>query len=83
MKNKKPFVFGETKGLDKSFEHGYFKPYQFTNQAVCSFCADVLTDGAVRFKGIAACADCLKLWKVFDENLRSYLAERKVNYVAF
>ncbi len=80
MKNEKALVFGETKGLNKSFEQLHSKPYQYRNQDVCSFCAGELTDGAVRFKGISACADCLELWKAFDENLRQYSAERKVRY---
>lgn len=71
MKNKAALVFGETKGLNKKSE----------NQDVCcSFCARELTDGAVRFKGIAACANCLERWKVFDENLRQFIAERTVKY---
>lgn len=80
MTNKKALVFGETKGLDKSFEQLHSKPYQFINQDVCSFCEGCLTDGAVRFKGIAACAHCLERWTIFDENLRTFAAERKVKY---
>lgn len=80
MENEKALVSGETKGLDKSFERFHFKPYQIRKQDVCSFCARELTDGAVRFKGISACANCLERWKVFDENLRQYLTERMVKY---
>ena len=76
MQNKKALVFGETKGLDKPFEQLHFKPYQFINQDVCSFCEGCLTDGAVRYKGIAACAKCLERRKVFDENLRRYLTAK-------
>jgi len=32
MKNEKALVLGETKGLDNSFEHRYFKPIQCLRQ---------------------------------------------------
>lgn len=80
MTNEKALVFGETIGLGKKSEQLHFKPYRFRNQCLCSFCARELTDGAVRFKGIAACASCLERWKAFDENLRQYLKERTVKY---
>lgn len=32
MKNKKAFVFGETKGLDKTFEQNNFKPFRVARQ---------------------------------------------------
>lgn len=32
MTNKKALVFGETKGLDESLEHRYFKPIQSPRQ---------------------------------------------------
>lgn len=76
MENKKALVSPKTKGLEKSFEQLHFKPNQFRNQDVCSFCEGCLTDGAVRYKGIAACAHCLERWKVFDENLRQYLTAK-------
>ncbi len=42
MQNKKPFVFGETKGFGKTFEQGNSKIFRFARQ--CSAKSEVQYD---------------------------------------
>jgi hypothetical protein len=74
MTNKKAPVFGETKGLIKSYLQKDSKSFPNENQDVCSFCLGEMIDDSIRFKGIAACSECLRKLAIFDANLRNYFA---------
>ncbi len=72
MKNKKALVFGETIGLDESFEQLYFKPSHIPRQYLCSFCWRELPNNSIRFNGIGACPKCFKLSHLFVDSLRQH-----------
>jgi hypothetical protein len=74
MTNKKALVFSETKGLVKSCLQRNSKPFSYENQDLCSFCLGEMIDDSIRFKGIAACSECLRKLAIFDANLRNYFA---------
>ncbi len=53
----------------------------YRNQTIfCSFCRQVLADGSITFRGVAACPNCLAMWTELDANLREYKERQEANY---
>ena len=75
MKIKKARVFGETKGLGKTFEQSNFKSFNFIRQYLCSFCWRELPNNSIRFNGTGACPQCFKLAHKFVDSLRRHQRE--------
>lgn len=69
--NKKPLVFGETKGSKKNCFSDFNSP-GFLGQYCCAFCRRELPDGSTVFKNICACPRCFRLAHTLVDALRLY-----------